>query len=72
MRASGFRPSSLALEADIMMTAAAPSFRPDALPAVTLPSLLKAGRSAASASSVLPAFGYSSVSNTVAPFFDGI
>ena len=46
----------------VTITAAAPSLIPDALPAVTVPSLLNAGRSADNASSVLPALMYSSLS----------
>ena len=47
MRASGVRPRFSASSADISRTAAAPSLRPDALPAVTLPSFEKAGRTLA-------------------------
>src|SRR5258705_13468219 len=43
MRASGLRPNSLALAALIIITAAAPSFMPDALPAVTV-AVLSDGR----------------------------
>ena len=64
MVASGFNPSSCAFFADIMITAAAPSLMPEALPAVTVPFLSKAGLKPESASSVLPCLGYSSVSNT--------
>jgi hypothetical protein len=46
---------------------------PDALPAVTEPSFLNAGFSAASFSAVVPARGYSSVSTSIgSPFFCGI
>ena len=72
IRASGLSPSCSARLADIIMTAAAPSFRPDALPAVTVPSFENAGRSAASESSVVPCFGYSSVSKVIVPFFCAI
>ena len=41
--ASGFRPSFAARSAVATTTAAAPSLMPDALPAVTVPSFLKAG-----------------------------
>src|SRR5919206_528645 len=52
--------------------AAAPSLIPDALPAVTVPSLTNAGRSAASFSTVVPARGYSSREIlSGAPFFCG-
>src|SRR5213080_4430070 len=64
--ASGFRPSSFARDAFIRTTAAAPSFNPDALPAVTVPSLLNAGFNAASDSVVTPCFTNSSVSNVIA------
>ena len=45
MRASGLMPSSLALRSDITTTAAAPSLRGHALPAVTVPFSRKAGLS---------------------------
>ena len=67
MRASGVLPSLAASEAFISTTAAAPSLMPEALAAVTEPSLSKAGRSLAIESRVTPAFGYSSVSTTVSP-----
>ena len=65
---SGFRPSSFAFDADIMMTAAAPSLSPDALPAVTVPSFANAGRRLDSDSTVVPCFGNSSASNFTVPF----
>ena len=40
---------------------------PEALPAVTVPFLSKAGRSFASVSMVVPCLGYSSASTTVSP-----
>ena len=46
------------------MTAAAPSFIPEAFPAVTVPSFLNAGLSLESDSSFVPCLGYSSVSKT--------
>ncbi len=52
IRARGFRPSSSAFSRAISSTAAAPSEICDELPAVILPSSLKAGFSAASVSSV--------------------
>ncbi len=55
------------MRADIIITAAAPSLMPDAFPAVTVPSLLNAGRNSPSASTVAPARTYSSVANTVVP-----
>ena len=73
MRASGFRPRPAARSAVITSSAAAPSFNPDALAAVTVPSLANAGRSPAIESSVVPAFGYSSCANaTGSPFRYGI
>src|SRR5579884_1647814 len=53
----------------ITITAAAPSLMPEAFPAVTVPSLAKAGLSFASASSVVPARIYSSASTVTSPFF---
>ena len=64
MRAIGFKPRRFASAALISVTAAAPSLRPEALPAVTVPSLEKAGLSFANTSAVVPARGYSSVSKT--------
>ena len=65
--ASGFRPRFSASSAVISTTAAAPSLMPDALPAVTEPSLEKAGFSLAMASTVAPWRGYSSWSTTTSP-----
>ena len=45
MRASGFKTEVTAALAVMTTTAAAPSLMPEALPAVTLPSCLNAGRS---------------------------
>ena len=67
MRASGVMPRRAASAAVISTTAAAPSLRPEALAAVTVPSLAKAGRSLATASSVAPARIYSSWSTTMSP-----
>ena len=67
MRPSGRTPRRAASSAVISTSAAAPSLMPDALPAVTVPSLAKAGRSFASASTVVPWRGYSSVSTTMSP-----
>ena len=50
-------PRRWASSADISTTAAAPSLMPEALPAVTVPSLLKAGRSLAMPSTVAPKRG---------------
>ena len=54
IRASGVRPSRVAVRAVIIKTAAAPSLMPEALPAVTVPSLLNAGFSFPSDSAVVP------------------
>ena len=51
----------------ISTSAAAPSLMPQALPAVTVPSLVKAGRRPAIASIVAPSRIYSSLSTTVSP-----
>ena len=59
IRASGVSPRAAASLALIKTTAAAPSLMPDAFPAVTVPSLVKAGFNFASASSVVPARIYS-------------
>ena len=67
MRASGVMPRFEAASAPISTRAAAPSLMPEALPAVTEPSLEKAGRSFARASTVTPALGNSSVSTMVSP-----
>ncbi len=67
MRASGFTPRFLASSALINTKAAAPSLMPEALPAVTEPSLAKAGRSLANDSAVVPWRGNSSVSTTTSP-----
>ena len=48
IRARGFRPSASAFSSDMTRIAAAPSLSGHALPAVTVPSGLKAGLSAAS------------------------
>ncbi|MNL44135.1 hypothetical protein D3C87_1666910 [compost metagenome] len=70
MRAKGLRPRAAAFLALITTTAAAPSFRPDALPAVTLPALSKAGRRPASASALVLRFRYSSALKRMgSPFF---
>ncbi len=69
MRAIGLIFSCFALPAVISTIAAAPSLRPEELPAVTVPLFRNAGLSAASASSVSPLRGCSSVVNsTVSPF----
>ena len=72
-RASGVTPSRSARSAPISTTAAAPSLRPDALPAVTVPSFLNAGRIATITSADGRVRGYSSVSKTNGrPFFCAI
>ncbi len=60
-------PRLAASSALISTTAAAPSLMPEALPAVTVPSLSKAGLSFARFSTVTPSFGCSSVSTTTSP-----
>ena len=59
-RASGVRPSSLALVSDMTTTAAAPSLSAQQLPAVTTPSGRNTGLRSLTASSVTPARGPSS------------
>jgi hypothetical protein len=68
MRTSGVSPRRDASASLISTAAAAPSLMPDALPAVTVPSLSKAGRSFCIASIVVPWRIYSSWSTTVSPF----
>ena len=66
MYASGVTPSSLALDSFITINIAAPSFIPEALPAVTVPpSFLKAGFNLAKDSTVTPSLINSSSSTTV-------
>src|SRR5665213_18129 len=67
MRASGAMPRRAASAAFIKTTAAAPSLMPEALPAVTVPFLSKAGFNFASVSTVVPWRGCSSVSTTTSP-----
>ena len=67
MRASGSMPRRSASSAVISTTTAAPSLSPQALPAVTVPSLEKAGLSFVIASSVAPRRMYSSLSTTTSP-----
>ena len=72
MRAMGLHPSRCAAAADINTAATAPSVMPEALPAVTVPSGLKAGGSLASFSRVVSARGYSSAAIGSLPFsFEG-
>src|SRR5688572_6629853 len=72
MRASGCTPSALARAALITTSALAPSLICEALPAVTVPSFLKAGLSLPSDSAVASARTPSSVLNAVGgPFFCG-
>ena len=65
MVASGVMPSSWAFFSLMTTRAAAPSLMAEELPAVTMPSGLKAGRSFASVSTVDPSRGPSSVSKTI-------
>ena len=60
IRARGLRPSDSAFSSLMTSTAAAPSLSGQALPAVTVPSGLNAGCSAASFSIVVPGRGPSS------------
>ena len=69
MRAIGLVPSLSARSARATTRAAAPSLIPLALPAVTVPSALKAGLRRANDSAVVPGRGCSSVSTRVVPFF---
>mmetsp|Transcript_104689 Transcript_104689/g.249264 ORF Transcript_104689/g.249264 Transcript_104689/m.249264 type:complete len:200 (-) Transcript_104689:517-1116(-) len=66
-KTSGVKPSCRALSADIRRHKAAPSLRPEALPAVTDPSFLKAGFSFCSDSSEESGLMYSSKSR-IFPF----
>ena len=65
---SGLSPNSLAFSFFITNTAAAPSFNPDAFPAVTVPSLSKTGFKELNLSKVVPCLGNSSVSNNISSF----
>ena len=67
MRANGVRPRLAASRAVISTSAAPPSLMPEALPAVTVPSLLKAGRSFAIASALASWRMYSSSLTTTSP-----
>jgi len=57
MVARGVSPESIAFSSDIRRTQADPSLIPEALPAVTVPSFLKAGFSFARVSFVVPNLG---------------
>lgn len=65
--AIGFMPLFSASDLCISKTAAAPSFSPEALPAVTVPSFLKAGLRLARDSMVAPKRGCSSFSIIISP-----
>ena len=67
MRASGVMPRRFASAADITTSAAAPSLMPLALPAVTVPSLEKAGRSLAMVSARCPGRMIRPRSTTMSP-----
>ena len=70
---TGVRPLLLTNDSDASTTAAAASLTPEALPAVTVPSLANAGRSLAMSSSLTSARTCSSVSTTVTlPLLPGI
>ncbi len=62
--ASGATPLASAFCRDMTTTAAPPSLMPEALPAVTVPSPLNAGRSPSSFSTVVSGRGCSSLSTT--------
>ena len=66
MRAIGVNPKSLIACSEAKILAAAPSFNPEALPAVTVPSTLNAGRNLDKISIVVLFFGNSSVSKIIA------
>ena len=55
-----FKPFFSASKDDIIVTAAAPSLIPEALPAVTVPSFLKTGFNLFKASKLIPSLGCSS------------
>lgn len=71
--ANGFAPTDLAKLSDARTIAAAPSFIPEAFPAVTvpLPSLIKAGLKFLSPSNVVSGLGNSSVVTVTLPFLPG-
>ena len=64
MRAIGVRPYFFTAASEAMISAAAPSLTPEALPAVTVPPWRNGVGSLASASSVVSARGCSSLSTT--------
>src|SRR5262245_35638326 len=66
-RARGVRPWRFAASAEAMITAAAPSLMPEALPAVMVPGLRTIGLSLARPSSVVSGRGCSSFSTTTGP-----
>ena len=67
MRARGVRPCFFTAASDARISAAAPSFTPDALPAVTVPGLRTIGFSFARPSNVVSGRGCSSLSTTTGP-----
>ena len=67
--AKGLKPLSSASFSRIIMTTAAPSFNPEALPAVTVPCFENAGRNFCRASRVVPFRIYSSSSTSNSDFF---
>ena len=71
IRASGASRCACANASDVTTSALAPSFRPGALPGVTVPSFSNDGFSAASASSEVSLRGPSSFSIRVGPVFPG-
>jgi len=69
--AIGFRLYLATASSEATMVMDAPSLRPEAFPAVTVPSFLKAGLSVARTSGVDFRLGNSSVSKIVSPFLPG-
>ena len=71
-RARGVRPYFRAAASLAMISAAAPSLTPEALPAVTVPGVRKGVLSLARPSSVVSGRGCSSTSTTVSPLRPGM
>ena len=66
---NGFKLYFLTASSDANIKNEAPSLSPEAFPAVTEPSFLKAGFNLANFSASVFLFGYSSVSNVISPFY---
>ena len=69
IRAIGFRLWFFTPDSEAINKAAAPSFNPDAFPAVTVPSFLKAGFKLLNVSIVVEALANSSVEKRIGSFF---